>query len=238
MKIAGTSAEASVLVEQILPHLKTILKEHPRGISEYELLKLLSGRFEGVFTSKHSASLEIFHSHFFLFHCLYQLQKQLRSEGLDLHIFCLDIRIIEPHRDRSAADAGKERNSLEAVDRLREYYLDWSNYQEANEESVAQMIRSAAALLEAHWHKEEAMKVLGLTAPLKKDELNRRYRQLSKKYHPDSGSAARHSPGSSVGNSRRERSNSEEFRKITRAADTLRRILDITPGSGYRQEFQ
>ncbi|AHC16200.1 DNA-J related domain-containing protein [Salinispira pacifica] len=254
MKIAGTSAEAALLADQILPHLEEILKNYPEGITEYQLLKLLQERFAGVFNSAESEPLEIYHSHFFLFHCLYHLQRQLWRSGQDLNIFCLDIRIVNY---QPAAESGKRpvpdhttekpaEQSLDPADPLREYYLDWSNYEEADEESVAGMLRTASRLLNAYWQKDEAMETLGLTEPLNRDELNRRFRELSKKYHPDAGADGVNPPpadhsgagtGRRPGPSARER-NSEKFRKITQAAHTLRRILDISPGTESPREFR
>ncbi len=165
-----------------------ILKGQPEGISEYNLMKLLQQRGVPPFSddpeetegSRNNALLRVFRSHFFLFHSLYVVRNELRrTRGLDIHIFCLDIRIMpwKTPGDRDIAPA----------DPLEEYYLDWRNFDSTGEEEIQSMLTDAQNRIERWVHRSEHLETLGLRDPVSRREIIRRYRELCLIHHPDAG---------------------------------------------------
>lgn len=57
--------------------LYELLRAHPQGLSEYELLNLLRTRAP-AFAGERRKPLVLFQQHFLLFHCLYSLQQALQ----------------------------------------------------------------------------------------------------------------------------------------------------------------
>jgi hypothetical protein len=171
--------------------VREILEARPGGLSEYDLIRELRDRGVPPFApvggeepgAGGDAGLALFRSHFFLFHVLYLMRCELRRiSNLDIHIFCLDIRLIpwrQPETDLPALP-----------DPLEEYYLDWSNYEEADADTVRELLAEAEGRIRAWINREEHLRVLGLSDPVDDREILERYRRLSRIHHPDAGGSA------------------------------------------------
>ncbi|MDF2177142.1 DNA-J related domain-containing protein [Aliiglaciecola sp. CAU 1673] len=164
--------------------LYDILRLHPEGISEFALINMLKADPAGPFSPDLSLSepLPLFRAHFALFHHLYLLRDRLRAQHLhELEISASNIRL-NPYKSGEYA-LGQE-------DKLRSYYLDWSQFDSTLEEDVNE-------LLESFWRgfdgvvsdqqRTEALTVLGLEADADEQQIRRRYRQLMHQHHPDKG---------------------------------------------------
>lgn len=160
------------------------LSAHPGGVSEYQLLKHCeqTGLFDHV-TSR--GDLQLFHKHFLLMNALYQLQHRLwQEEHLWLTISALQIQL------QSAAQrySTTHEPAAQAHGPLAEYYLDWTNYQDADEQSVAQLL---ADFWQQFYHphaRDQALAQLHIEPGTATPALIRRqYQRLALRHHPDRG---------------------------------------------------
>jgi len=161
--------------------LLALLREHPQGLSEYELLCALDERAQpGFERPDFHDSLGLFQTHFLLFHTLYSLRDQLRGEQrAELEISPLKIRL-HPY-----AAAGSE--TLAECDPLRDYYLDLDNLDATSRRDVDSMLGRFWARLHSGDERQQALEVLGLSDPVDYDTVKRRYRRLVMEHHPDRG---------------------------------------------------
>lgn len=167
---------------ELITILHGILAKNPDGLTEHELLTQLAtaGLAEFATAGLHT-SLSIFQIHFLLFHHLYLLRQQLRSEKEhNLAIHCLRIALIP-------AALPPESSALDHHDPMQSYYLDWDNMENTGQEEVD-------ALLESFWRRyctmhqrPKALRILGLAAEATDREITMRYRQLALTHHPDRG---------------------------------------------------
>ncbi len=158
--------------------LLEILLSHPEGLSEYDLLELLMEKEK--IPNFHSSNHLMFQVHFLLFHALYKLRKVLRDQGkFDLQIHCLKIQLLPYSK-------GMEGLVKYTPDLLEEYYLDFNNYETPPEE-VEEMLSNFWKLFDKYQKKEKALKILGLSEPVNREQVLKSYYELVRKDHPDYG---------------------------------------------------
>ncbi|HIJ85155.1 MAG: heat shock protein DnaJ domain protein [Magnetococcales bacterium] len=168
--------------ERLLDRLAAILSLHPAGIKEYALYRILKQENLPLFSSRPlNDELELFKTHFLLFHLLYTLKSRLleREEG-DLEIHCLMIRIKPWPRQ------GQE-GEMATYDPLQGYYLDLENLEKTTRADVGAMLDSFWQRLAWDERRGEAFKLLELPKDADPASIRQRYRQLAKKHHPDAG---------------------------------------------------
>ncbi|MCP5326441.1 MAG: DnaJ domain-containing protein [Oceanospirillaceae bacterium] len=161
--------------------LLEILRQHPQGISEFNLQAYLRQPPHVYLPENPSAdSLILFRTHFWLFHRLYQLQNRGREKQIfDLHISPLNIRLLEY--------SASTRSALCEADPLREYYLDLSQLFGTTQTSVNNMLDDAFHKIYAAPEKAQALACLNLCEPVTLSAIKQRYRQLAQRHHPDKG---------------------------------------------------
>lgn len=156
------------------------LRDHPQGLSEYELISHLQRtapeRFApGLFRD----SLQLFKAHFLLYHCLYRLREHLwRTQGGHLDINPLRMTL-HPYRPASAAVAH--------ADPLRDYYSDIANLEVTTAEEVERLLSGFQQALAANERRQEALETMGLTDPVDAAAIKHQYRRLAMQCHPDRG---------------------------------------------------
>jgi DnaJ-domain-containing protein 1 len=170
------------------PILHDILLTHNDGLSEYELFNHLKSPPYELFTTEALRDpLSLFQSHFILFNALYQLQDTwLQDKTGQLQIHCSCIR-------RSPWKAAQ--NALISEDKLRAYYLDWTNLNDTNQSQVEALLESfwmAFAGIPSHVKHsnmplQEALDLLNLDTPYTLQQLKQQYRKMLHKHHPDKG---------------------------------------------------
>lgn len=158
-----------------------LLREHPEGLSEYELLRQLP-----LSEAEDSAGLfrdttQLFRAHFKLFHTLYFLRQQLWTEQRG-HLEIDPMRVLL--RPYSSAVMGQE---LAHQDSLRDYYMDASNIEKTSAEELDEMIGRFWAYVGADERRDEALAVFELEEPVDYETVKRRYRELAMRHHPDRG---------------------------------------------------
>ncbi len=178
---AWSDAQLAALQQQLLQ----LLREHPGGLDEYTLLKLLQqGQQPGFPQIPLTEPLPLFHMHFLLFHLLYRLREHLwESQSGHLHISPLQIQL---RRYQSAPAA------LSQPDSLRDYYLNINHLYETSEAQVKAGLDWFWQKLAAGEARQAALHTLALSEPVEYAAIKRRYRELAAQHHPDRGGDTAH----------------------------------------------
>lgn len=169
--------------KSLITPLRSLLTNSDTGYSEYTLIRSLVD--SGVLERNYAATpLELFRTHFRLMNALYILQQQWLVESRYLHISALDIRL-----DTWVPEAGEAQTPTLSV--MREFYLDWHQYEAATDDSVDSLLsdfwRKYSALGVDESERVEALRIFGLTEPVDFPEIKQRYRRLAMAHHPDRG---------------------------------------------------
>lgn len=177
----GRRAEARIL---------DVLRAHPEGLSEHRLLELLpasDGR--SMWDLACEGDLELFRVHFMLFHLLYRLRDRLRADGDgDLAIHVLAISFLDGKGGVAVPSEGDEASSgLAEHDGLRAYYLDLEGAEGTSAEEVRSLLATFWERLAGLEGRDEALARLGLSDPVDRATVERRYRELAMRHHPDRG---------------------------------------------------
>ena len=168
-------------ITQFGDRLYAILQRHPQGLSEHELLQTLREADEDALgAARLDDSLNLFQTHFILFHALYRLRERLLAgdgEGLWIHV--LRIQLLPPG-DASGQHLGHP-------DPLRDYYLDWTNLEQTSAADVDSMLGRFWRRYLRQDRRAEALRVLELDAGADETAIRNQYRRLAMRHHPDRG---------------------------------------------------
>lgn len=195
----GTNEAHELQAELLVDILSTQKSQFINGITEYALIELLKKPPYQLFDEDALRDpLMLFKMHFILFHALYQLRQYWieQNEGV-LEIHALGIKL-NPLNERhlTQSNDGLGVTTLENPDPLAAYYLNWENFEEADRDTVDN-------LLNAFWEKmlkgdtvtytqgdiEKAHALLGLSLnePITLLQLKRVYKRSLQSAHPDKG---------------------------------------------------
>lgn len=169
-------------------YLLNSLQSQIDGLSEYDLL--MQAKKSSAFPILEGEnSVLLFREHFLLMHCLYKLQKQLESAGsyqlrIDPIKTVLQKAAKETNETRLLKTELREASSHEA---LKEYYLNWENFETTKEDDVDKLFDSFWQDYALHISGDEAFGILGLNIDASQKEVKARYRGLAAKHHPDRG---------------------------------------------------
>ncbi|WP_047515770.1 DNA-J related domain-containing protein [Vibrio harveyi] len=150
-----------------------------------------------------SPDKDLFKRNFLLMNALYQLQETLYPDGW-LQVEAMNIVLM------STIEAS--RHSVDTNDPLREYYLDWKNY-EADEGEVRRLLndfwsryqRYIGGNVSDDLDRSKALHLFELDADATRTEIRRQWRKLALRWHPD-----------------RENGNADRFRVLCNAWNVLR----------------
>ncbi|ODN42129.1 DNA-J related domain-containing protein [Piscirickettsia litoralis] len=169
--------------------LLNILKAHPHGIKEYELLKQLENlqMIESTPAHMKKNNLDLFQRHFLLFHSLYKLRDYLLIyQCYHLEIHCLNIRLWPYYNPKTTLPA--------VYEPLRDYYLDLNNLENTSKNDVDDLLNQFWQRYEHQEryrdNKEAALQVLGLDHQADAIIIKKRLGQLRSQHHPDHGGNA------------------------------------------------
>lgn len=161
--------------------LRDLIAAHPEGISEFNLLGLLDDEPDNGFEKGDlSDSLNLFQTHFLLFHSLYRLQQALveRQEAyLEISALCIRLHPL------SKGDG----LTLAAADPLRDYYLDLTNLEQTGAADVEALLGRFWQRYLVHDRRAEFLAVLELADDAGPVEIRQQYRRLAMQHHPDRG---------------------------------------------------
>ena len=170
--------------DDVIPDLKGRLRGilcEGEAMSEYALLKLLQQdkRLGPLFDTATGEPLALYRAHFLLFHTLYLLADELAQsqqallEVSPLVIRCCDYRAGQQH--------------LTQPDAVREYYLDWRNYEKTDAQQVDELLASFWVGLHRLDNRDDALAALGLSDPVDDETIRKAYQRLAMQHHPDRG---------------------------------------------------
>lgn len=168
------------LESKVYNKIFSILNLHPEGISEFELLKLLTkDKNSGFSEESFKNNYTLFQSHFLLFHTLYKMKNLYYPQKIDIEIHCLKIRLIQIPESNQ--------NPLVSHNSLESYYLNLDNLSSTTEAEVDKMLEDFWKKFAMLDQRKEALSLLGLEDPIKMVDIEKRYRELLKIHHPDIG---------------------------------------------------
>ena len=171
-------------IQQRLDVLHRVLRAHPAGLSEYELIKILETENEPDFSRDHLRdSLSLFQTHFLLFHALYLLQQQFwenKTARLEINAVCIQLLPFT----RNATDT-----ALDEHNPLRDYYLDLNNLTNTDANDVEVLLTQFWSRFVADDDRRQALAALELTDPVDWPTIKTQHRRLAMQHHPDRGGA-------------------------------------------------
>ncbi|WP_017940566.1 MULTISPECIES: DNA-J related domain-containing protein [unclassified Thioalkalivibrio] len=179
---AGSPVDAALL-ERVLEYLRA----RSSGMTEHTLIaQLREAGIEPFAGARLQEPLSLFQTHFLLFHCLYRLRDRLAGEGEWLRIHCLDIGIESmPHTPGSSGAWGGAMPALQ--DPLRAYYLDLDRLDSMDAAAVETLLGEFWMRLGRDQKREQALAVLELADPVDAAAIQRQYRRMAQRHHPDRG---------------------------------------------------
>lgn len=161
--------------------LLEVLRHHPAGLSEYELIQALDDFGQpGFDASTLRENLSLFQTHFFLFHSLYRLRDRLwesKEARLDINVFCIQLL---PVIDKSGTEISDH-------DPLREYYLNLDNLENTDSDDVTRLLTSFWAGFVTNDQRRSALEALDLKDPVDWATIKNQHRRLVMEHHPDRG---------------------------------------------------
>ncbi|OZG71279.1 hypothetical protein BTA51_21775 [Hahella sp. CCB-MM4] len=180
-----------ILIARLISALEDILIGQSMSLSEYELIKTLSDPPYSLFDGEAmSGQLNLFQTHFVLFHALYLMRERHWQENntwIDispLKIFALS------HSDKAPQQNTKSQTSIGQADPLQSYYLDLNHLTNTSEGDVARLLNQFwQAYLNPSQHKE-ALQTLGCESDTDWHTIKIQYRKLAMEHHPDRGGNA------------------------------------------------
>jgi hypothetical protein len=174
------------LVPTVLHLLRTdAARGASSGISEYELLKQLEATGVNFSAPGVEPDLLLFKKHFLLMNALYRLQDTLwQDERVWLSI--------SPLRIAFEAQAALEEGGGSALDAaadgaLRDYYLDWHEFESTDGLAVTALLNGFWQRLHAVDARAQALRALQLDADADWGTVQAQYRRLAAATHPDRG---------------------------------------------------
>ncbi len=179
--IIGYVTEGIILQNPLKAEILDFLQLKPNGTTEYEIIKMLEEKqyFYGL---ADESELALFQKHFITMNALYQLQISLwKNDRIFLDITSIRVSIIEA---KIKDNKGSEITETAAV---REYYLDWKNYEATDQEQVLKMLTSFWEMFYNQDKVFSAYETLKLSQYEPFDVVKKQYRRLAIKYHPDKG---------------------------------------------------
>jgi hypothetical protein len=174
---------------RLIDALRQCLAQKPDGYSEFELIQTLSAPpYQILDATQLRETHSLFQLHFILFHALYHLRDSYHLDKTGhLEIGPLIIRN-HPYFEAESA--------LAPPDPLRDYYLDWTNFENTTTEDIEAMLNQfwqkigGASLSQENYR--EALAVLELNPPANYAQVKQQYRRLMMQHHPDRGGDATH----------------------------------------------
>ncbi|EGQ9215613.1 DNA-J related domain-containing protein [Vibrio alginolyticus] len=196
------SIEPHAIENPLLWPMLEILRKQP---SNWKVHTLASSLGEQGYISKldDSPDKDLFKRNFLIMNALYQLQDTLYPDSW-LQVEAMDIQLMSSMEALS--------HKIDIHDPLREYYLDWRNY-EADEDEVRRLLNEFWTTYQkfiggssvASVDKTKALSLFELNTDATPAEIRKQWRKLALRWHPD-----------------RENGDAERFRVLCEAWNVLR----------------
>lgn len=182
--------------------IMAILKQG--SLSEFELIKTLQKPPYSLFKQDLFANeLSLFQTHFVIHNTLYRLRDIGLAQGCyDIDTLTTQLSLIpfcqrsEPKGDLLANTSQLTANERPEVLKLREYYLDWRNFEQTGQQNVADLLSRFWQTYSQFGSKQQkqqlqfALNAMGFEQIPSQSELKAKYKQQSIQLHPDKGGSA------------------------------------------------
>ena len=165
----------------VIPILE-ILKQAEAELGEYDIIQQLEQQGFEFPVQDDSYEMTMFKKHFITMNALYQLQQELFEDGYYLSITAVRVSLLAIHDQAGRLPAVDEGEA-----KLRDYYLDWSHFDKTSQQHVEQLLTSFWEKYFAIDRQQQALGILGLSEDSSWQDIQRRYRQLAGRHHPDRG---------------------------------------------------
>lgn len=183
-----TTATIPPYIGTLKQYVEVLLSLTNREWTEYNLLQAVH-RYGMVWPfTLDSSELSLFRQHFSIMHVLYQLRRKYKAQGLDLTISALSIQL----NAMSCHECSKQPLSQPGIHALEAFYSDWIYFESATADSVRSLLTQFWERYLAYQNSDKAYQVMGLPIGTDRKSIERRYRQLAMKHHPDKGGNADH----------------------------------------------
>lgn len=186
-----------------LNELSEYLLNRNQFVYEAELIKVF---FPNVKFCECS-NIELYYTHFILFHHLYKLKPYFKAKGKKLHIHFMRIGLVDFPKENECSFFDEVNISFcknktidkyckehfqyfvsdlpETIDSNELFYLDIRNFNFFNEETLDNWYSGINIALKDYKYFKQALKLLNLNDNYNQFDLKNNYRTLAKKYHPD-----------------------------------------------------
>jgi len=175
----------NILIERLESALTEVLLKQRRGLTEYELIKLLSEEPFSIFDANAlSNQLSLFQTHFVLFHALYQLRdlwQVTHQQWLEISPLSIKSSLYSNNEQVNSS------RHLTECDPLKTYYNDLTHLGKTS-------LKDVEHLLSGFWlnylhpkQKQEALLCLNCTQTDDWPTIKANYRRLAMQNHPDRG---------------------------------------------------
>lgn len=187
-KTENKSQEEQVDNAALFDAIQCVVDVADEPLSEYELIQVLNQQGWGLSINA-ADSLQLFTSHFLVFNALYQLQIDYwEKQERYLEITALSISLHKKVEKNTGIESNNTwLNVYTEEAALRDYYLDFSQLENATEGSVNKLINQFWERYIASDESSEALDFFSLEHPVTAKEIKQRYRSLAMKHHPDRG---------------------------------------------------
>jgi hypothetical protein len=191
---------------ELYEYIFSILSRFESGISEFELIQEVKKERPDFFPKNcFDNNYELFVTNFLLFHTLYRMRKYLNfAKKKDMEIHFLKIQMIDSYKYEGFS------HFLAGADPLEEYYSNLENLKNTTHKDIDDMLDSFWKKYVRYDKKKDAFLVLGLDENVNQEDVEKRYREMVKIYHPDRGGSI------------------EQVQKINEAIRVLRRESEET----------
>lgn len=174
------------------------------SLSEFELIKNLQNPPYSLFKQDLFADeLSLFQTHFVIHNALYRLRDIGLAQGsFDIDTLTTQLSLIKLSQCSNSIEGVVTNTSQLTVDerpevlKLREYYLDWHNFEKTGQQDVADLLASFWQTYSSFDSKQQkqqlqlALEAMEFEQIPSHSELKARYKKLSIQLHPDKGGTA------------------------------------------------
>lgn len=166
----------------IIPILGFLREQHS-SCSLLDLVKLCEPDFLLLIGKDVDLQIVIFQKNFFVMNALYQIQRDIQTEGFSLIIFPLEISMVSNRVE------GKADLAMRDTD-LARYYLNWSNLNNITVADIETLFSSFWQRYRAADKVDAALTALGLDHNVDWFEIRQAYQKKIAISHPDKGGCA------------------------------------------------
>ncbi|WP_159820762.1 DNA-J related domain-containing protein [Colwellia sp. 20A7] len=163
----------------IIPILEYLKKQHS-ACSLIDLVNLCKDDLISLIGKEEDPQVILFQKNFFVMNALYQIQRDIQTEGFLLTIFPLEICLI-------AKNAANEHSLTTRDTDLAHYYLAWSNLKNITADDVNALFASFWQKYRAVDKVDAALATLGLEKGVNWLDIRQSYKSKVTMSHPDKG---------------------------------------------------